>query len=69
MTDGLAAAIAEGAITLRCSELIDECFSYVVTESGSTEAQPGKHDDRVVAAAVAWQVRQRPKPQVGGFLI
>ena len=69
MTDGLAAAIAEDAITLHCSELIDECFSYVVTESGSTEAQPGHHDDRVVAAAIAWQVRKRPVPQVGGFLI
>jgi hypothetical protein len=62
MVDGLAAAIVEGAITLHCSGLTDECFSYVVTENGSTEAQPGKHDDRVVAAAIAWQVRQRPKP-------
>jgi len=71
MVDSLAAAIAEGAITLRCSGLVDECFTYVVNESGSTEAQVGKHDDRVVACAIAWQVRQRPKPvfriaRVGG---
>jgi len=62
MVDGLAAAIAEGAITLHCSGLVDECFTYIVTESGSTEAQSGHHDDRVVAAAIAWQLRQRPKP-------
>jgi len=62
MIDGLASAITEGAITIRCSALIDECLTYVVTDSGSTEAQPGKHDDRVIAAAIAWQVRQRPKP-------
>jgi len=63
MIDGLASAIAEGAITIRCSALIDESLAYVVTDSGSTEAQPGKHDDRVVAAAIAWQVRKRPRLQ------
>jgi hypothetical protein len=61
MIDGLAAAVAEGAITLHSSALIDECLSYVVTDRGATEAQPGKHDDRVVAAAIAWQLRQRPR--------
>jgi len=62
MIDGLASAIADGSITIRSSALIDECLSYVVTDSGSTEAQPGRHDDRVVAVAIAWQVRQQPKP-------
>jgi hypothetical protein len=62
MIDGLAAAIVEGTITIRSSALIDECLTYVVTDSGSTEAQPGKHDDRVIAAAIAWQVRKRPTP-------
>jgi hypothetical protein len=68
MIDGLAAAIADGAIVIRSSALIDECFSYVVTDNGGTEAEPGKCDDRVIAAAIAWQVRQRPSPQVRGFL-
>ena len=26
------------------------------------EAQSGKHDDRVMAAGIAWQVRKQPKP-------
>jgi len=64
MVDGLAAAITEGAITIRSSPLIDECLSYVVTDTGATEAQPGRHDDRVIAAAIAWQVRKRPQPPI-----
>jgi len=64
MIDGLASVIAEGAITIRCAALIDECLTYVVTDSGSTEAQAGKHDDRVIAAAIAWQVRKRPRLQL-----
>ena len=64
MIDGLASVIAEGAITIRCAALINECLTYVVTDSGSTEAQAGKHDDRVIAAAIAWQVRKRPRLQL-----
>ncbi len=60
MINGLAAAVAERSILIRSSALVDECFSYVVTDAGGTEAQPGKHDDRVIAAAIAWQVRKRP---------
>ena len=30
---------------------------------GDTEAQPGHHDDRVIATAIAWQLRKRPRPQ------
>ncbi len=29
-----------------------------------TGAQPGHHDDRVIAAAIAWQLRKRPRPQL-----
>ena len=64
MIDTLAAAIAEGAIGIHCSEIVDECFTYTVTDSGGTEAQAGHHDDWVVALAIAWQLRQRPKPMV-----
>jgi hypothetical protein len=27
------------------------------------------NDDRVIAAAIAWQVRKRREPEVGGFLV
>jgi hypothetical protein len=41
---------------------VDECRSFVTMDNGSTGAQVGRHDDRVIAAAIAWQVRKRPKP-------
>ena len=63
MIDDLAEAIAEGHLLIHSSGLVDECFTFVTTDTGSQEAQPGKHDDRVIAAAIAWQVRKRPTPQ------
>ena len=68
MIDELAEAIGEGHLLIHSEGLVDECLTFVTTDSGSREAQPGKHDDRVMAAAIAWQVRKRPWPQVWGFL-
>jgi hypothetical protein len=59
LVDDLAAAIAGGHIGLNSSGLIDECLTFVTTETGSQEAQPGKRDDRVMAAGIAWQARKR----------
>jgi hypothetical protein len=67
--DDLAAAIAGGHFLIHSSGLVDECFTFVVTDTGSQQAQPRKRDDRVIAAAIAWQVRKRPVPQAGGFLV
>jgi hypothetical protein len=67
MIDDLAEAVAEGHLRIRSEGLVDECLTFITTDTGSREAQPGKHDDRVIAAAIAWQVRKRPVPQVGGF--
>ena len=59
LVDDLAAAIAGGHLIVHSSGLIDECFTFVTTDSGSQEAQEGKHDDRVIAAGIAWQARKR----------
>jgi hypothetical protein len=64
MIDDLDEAIAEGHLRLHSAELVRECLTYVVDDAGATGAQPGHHDDRVIAAAIAWQLRQRPKPQL-----
>jgi hypothetical protein len=69
MIDDLAEAVAEGHLLVHSEGLVDECLTFITTDSGSREAQPGKHDDRVIAAAIAWQVRKRPVPWVGGFLV
>jgi len=62
MLDELSEAIAEGHLLIHSEGLIDECLTFVTTDSGSREAQSGKHDDRVIAAAIAWQVRNQAKP-------
>jgi len=69
MIDDLAEAIGEGHLLIHSDGLVDECLTFITTDTGSREAQPGKHDDRVIAAAIAWQVRKRPWPQVGGFAV
>jgi len=60
LVDDLAAAIAEGSLILHSGALVDECMTFVTTNSGSQEAEQGKLDDRVMAAGIAWQVRKRP---------
>ena len=54
------AAVASGDCLIHSKELIDECFTFVVLNAnGDTGAQEGSHDDRVFAAAIAWQIRKR----------
>jgi len=69
MIDDLAEAIAEGHLLIHSEGLADECLTFITTDSGSREAQPGKHDDRVIAAAIAWQVRKRPMPGAWSMLV
>jgi hypothetical protein len=59
LVDDLAAAIAAQQIVIRSSGLVDECLTFVTTDTGSQEAQPGAHDDRVMAVGIAWQARKR----------
>lgn len=63
MVDEMAAAIVTGTFGIRSSELCDELLGMVVTDTGSVEASEGKHDDRAIAAMIAWQLRQRPIPR------
>jgi len=59
LVDDLAAAILEEALIMRSDGLVDECRTFVTHDGGSQGAQPGKHDDRVIAAGIAWQARKR----------
>ncbi len=59
LVDDLAAAIAGGHLLIRSPDLVDECLTFVTTDSGAQEAQEGKFDDRVMAAGIAWQARKR----------
>jgi hypothetical protein len=57
MVDDFCAAVANGDCLIHSAGLIDECFTFVVLGSNDTGAQEGSHDDRVIAAAFAWQLR------------
>jgi len=59
LVDDLGAAIAQEAIGIESLALVDECLTFVMTDSGAQEAAEGKYDDRVMAAAIAWQARKR----------
>jgi len=60
LVDDLAAALLGGHVIIHSSPLVDELMTFVSTDSGTQEAQPGKFDDRVMALGIAWQVRKRP---------
>jgi hypothetical protein len=59
LVDDLAAAIAGGHLLIHSPDLVDECLTFVTTDTGSQEAQEGEFDDRVMAAGIAWQARKR----------
>ena len=48
----LAKLIREDAERLRDRMLIGECMRYAYDDKGHTNAQPGSHDDCVMAAAI-----------------
>jgi biotin carboxyl carrier protein len=59
LVDDLAAAISQEALIMRSGGLVDECRTFVVHNDGSQGAEVGQHDDRVIAAGIAWQARKR----------
>ena len=63
LVDDLAAAIAQQALIINSAGLVDECMTFVTTDSGGQEAVESKFDDRVIAAGIAWQVRKRAAPK------
>jgi len=45
-------------------EAENEARDMIYTPGNRAEHQKGKHDDRVFARAIAWQMRMRPRPRV-----
>lgn len=56
LIEGFAAAIRERAINVRCQHSIDEYKAFVIKPNGRAEAALGRHDDDVMADAIAWEV-------------
>ena len=67
MIDELASGIADEVIPVKSPELVKECMTYVYDDRGSTNAQPGCHDDRVMALAIALQARKAPAYEIKDF--
>ena len=52
-------ALRERSIKLPSRPLCEELTTYVIDDSGSANAELGCHDDRIIAACIALQVRKR----------
>lgn len=59
MVGEFAKAFREESIEINSQELIDEMGTYVLGDDGSTNAEIGCHDDRVIASMIALQVRKK----------
>ena len=56
--DQLRAAMREGELEIHDKVTLREMLTYIVTESGSMEAEAGCHDDTVMALALANHVHE-----------
>lgn len=59
IVDRLRAEVRDGGIKINDTETLREMQTYIVTESGAMEAEEGKHDDCVMALAIANHVHVR----------
>lgn len=64
MISDLVKATNRGWLKIRDPEFLAECMTFVKNKRGRPEAQAGCHDDRVVAQAIAWQMRQHDSGSV-----
>lgn len=58
---GLVEVVREDTNTINSEELLREGLSFIKNEQGRAEAEQGKHDDRVIAIAIAHYIRPQQK--------
>ena len=56
---GLVEIIRDNIDTINSEDLLRECLSFIKNEQGRAEAEQGKHDDRVMAMAIAHYIRSQ----------
>lgn len=54
---GLVEVVRDSIDTINSEELLRECLSFIRNDKGRAEAEQGKHDDRVMAMAIAHYIR------------
>lgn len=59
MISEFAEVIRDRSIIIPSAGLVDELMTYVIDNQGSSNAEIGCHDDRIIAAMIAFQVRKK----------
>lgn len=65
LIDGARRAVRNGDVLLNSPDLIEELCNFVLHEDGSMGATSGKHDDRVIAFAIALEMARQTFVQKG----
>lgn len=60
----LKAVIRDNVSVLQDSATIDECLTFVKNQAGKPEALAGKHDDLVMALAIAYGIRSQQETMI-----
>lgn len=58
MIDEFLIAFDEGELTINSRVTLDQMRTFVKTDNGKREHAPGKHDDALIAAMIAYQMRK-----------
>lgn len=61
---GLVKVIRDDIDTINSAELLREGLSFIKNEQGRAEAEQGKHDDRVMATAIAHYIRPQQSMEI-----
>jgi len=64
MINGLEEAYRKAELIESYPEAENEARDMIYTTTNRPEHRKGKHDDRVFARAIAWQMRKRPRPGI-----
>lgn len=67
MISEFAECIRERSIVIPSKSIIDELMTYVIDNQGSSNAEIGCHDDRVIASMIAFQVRKKHAISVSDY--
>lgn len=67
LVDQLEAALRTGRLTLHDAPALDQFSTFAYSDDGRPEAQEGYRDDDVMAAGIAWQIRERAFVRVLGL--
>lgn len=66
--DNLARLIREKRLGIKSRKFVEECMTYVIEDDGKTNAQPGSHDDIVMASAIILYVMEQYAAPVGDIV-